>query len=135
MTSEYTAIRNYVTAAVATAWAVTVIKAQDARERDTQFAVVSLAGDVSLERHAPTNDQVTFLFQIVGRFTLNSGVDAELQALTRGAELRTQLLASKNPGTVGFAPMVPSVSTEAVEPQDNRYDVVVTFSCSTIVTR
>lgn len=128
MTDEYLAIRAYIVTATQTAWTgVTVIKAQDALERPGQFALVQLDGNQEIRSTGPLVDELEFNFVIIGRFTLASGADAELEALTRVSTLRTQLQASKNPGTTGYLPQVTGYSVDAQSAGDNRYEVLVNF--------
>lgn len=136
MLAEYTAIRAYIVTAIQTAWAgVTVVKTQDALERPGQFVLLQLDGDQEIGGHSPTFDEQEFNFTIVGRFTLANSADPELEAITKAASLRTQLLVAKNPGSVGYMPMVTRYSLDPQSAGDNRYDVSLTFRCMATVSR
>jgi len=136
MTDEYNAIRAYIVAAVQSAWTgVTVVKAQDGMERPGQFALVQLDGDQEIQNVNSQIDELEFNFVIIGRFTLASGADAELQALTRVSTLRTALQTSRNPGTTGYKPHVTRYSVDAQNAGDNRYDVSVSFRCLSSTSR
>lgn len=136
MLAAYSALRAYQVTAINTAWTgVTVVKSQDGMERTGEFARINLDGEQGINTQNGSFDEVEFNFVITGRFTLASGGDAELLGVTKSDSLRTALLTTKNPGSVGYLPHVGSFSVEAVDGSDNRYDVRVPFRCMALSAR
>lgn len=135
---QYTAIRAALVTAMGTAWSgILCIKAQDSLERPGEFYRINIDGPVEIggDNGTPTTEEALFSFEIVGRFTLASGGDAELLAITKGSAARSALIALDNPGSVGYLPKVSMVDPTPMEPGDNRYDVRLSYSVRAVVDR
>lgn len=134
MTTEYAAIVAYIVAAVKATWGGNVnVDLPEVPHPALPYTVVAMAG-AAISNETPVSDQIEFAWDVVGTFARTTGSIDSL-VIAKAHALRIALLASKNPGTHGFMPMVTSFSRLEGDELDDRVHVSVRFECRASVAR
>jgi hypothetical protein len=120
-------IRDYLVTQTKSAWSGVTVSHEPSELTDaTPTAMINLT-NVSLEAETVGVDMARLRFDIVGRFAKVSNLSDAM--IDRATDLRVALLATVNPGSVGYLTTVSEVLLTQEDGRDGFYEIGVAFEC------